>query len=58
MNYLYILEDGTPLLGPKPTEEDKESIDSGILSIINMQTGKELTAQGEWIDLDVIKVNQ
>lgn len=55
MNYLYIFEDGSMRVGHKPKDEDIESVEDGILSIVNMRTREEYVPGQGWEAIEQIE---
>jgi len=55
MNYLYIFEDGTFLLGKEPTEEDYLSADDNGLTIINMIDFTYFISKDNWQKIELLR---
>ena len=54
--YLMIFEDGNFKLSDSFTDEDVESVDEGILSVINLQFETPLEWHGgRWVEIEHVK---
>lgn len=58
MNFLYIFEDGSVRIGRKPTDADIESVEDGILSIVNMRTKEEYVPAEGWQKIEEIETEE
>ncbi len=50
--YLFIYEDGSLLTTNAITNNDKSSVSSGILSIVDMEDGSQWVDDGEWVKIE------
>jgi hypothetical protein len=55
MNYLYIFEDGSVRVGHKPKQADIESVEDGVLQIINMRSREEYIPGQGWEAIEAIE---
>lgn len=55
-NFLYAFEDGSLKVGPKPTDDDIQAAEDGILSIVDMKKKQEFVPGVGWQDLEVIEI--
>jgi hypothetical protein len=55
MNFLYIFEDGSIRIGKKPADADIESVEDGVLSIVNMRTKEEYVPGQGWEKIEEIE---
>lgn len=58
MNFLYIFEDGSIRIGRKPTDEDIESVEDGLLSVVNMRTKEEYVPGQGWEKIEEIETEE
>lgn len=57
MKYLYIVEDMQMYKSNRePDSDDAHSIDEGVLTVVDMTTGKQLNSKGEWEEIDPLEV--
>jgi hypothetical protein len=50
--YLFVLEDGELRTTDNITQGDRECVSMGILDIVNMTDGTQLTDEGEWVKIE------
>lgn len=57
-NFLYVLEDGSVRLGPKPTDADIENIENGeLLQIVDMRRKVQYVPGDGWTDIEQMDVD-
>ena len=56
-NFLYVLEDGSLRLGPKPTNDDIENIENGeLLHIVDLKRKQQFVPGEGWSDIEVMDI--